>query len=85
MQTDVAISLLYDRIVMLEREYNKERDRADRADADAAQLLSAGVLALHKIEQTLAGQYPDGGALMAAVGPLRDAIAKARGEKPTRE
>ena len=32
MQTNEAINLLYERIVMLEREYNKERDRADRAE-----------------------------------------------------
>jgi hypothetical protein len=53
--------------------------------ASAPDLLAAGVLALHKIQETLEGQYPDGAALAAAVGPLRAAIAKARGEKPTRE
>jgi hypothetical protein len=45
-----------------------------------ADLLAACRLALHKMQETLEGQYPDGAALAAAVGPLREAIAKARGE-----
>jgi hypothetical protein len=41
MQTDVAISLLYERITMLETEYNKERDRADAAQADLLRVAQA--------------------------------------------
>jgi hypothetical protein len=47
----------------------------------APDLLLACELALHKIEQTLAGHYPKGQALEAALGPLRATIAKAKGEQ----
>lgn len=48
-----------------------------RLIAAAPDLLAAAQLALHKIEQTLAGQYTDGMALSAALTPLYDAVNKA--------
>ena len=59
-------------------EYGKERIRGDHLFGIAADLLKACELALHKIEQTLDGQYPDRAALRATIDPLRAAIAKAK-------
>jgi hypothetical protein len=68
-----------------------ERDRADRAVAEATgseyiylltihdlreelEASRAAInLAIHKIEQTIAGQYPEGQALQSALEALRDA------------
>jgi hypothetical protein len=57
-----------------------ESDANVRLIAAAPDLLVAARLALHKIEQTLAGQYSRGQALEATLGPLRAAIAKAKGD-----
>lgn len=51
-----------------------------RVIENAPAMLAACELALHKIEQTLAGEYPDGAALRAALGPLQSVLRSARGD-----
>lgn len=48
--------------------------------AAAPDLLAAAELAIHKIEQTQQGQYPEGQALDAARNALVGVITKAKGE-----
>jgi hypothetical protein len=71
-----ATQLLYERIVMLEAEYNKERDRADRLARQYAELLAVCIAASHALRSY---QYGAPELAQGVADSVDAAIAKARG------